>query len=169
MVRLAQTHHAERAHSVLDSYMEVSICKEWMSLQEGLLLTQQVRILKSQRFVRRHKGYLKSTLRAEQHLWQSHAEQGRCGCQLCVSLLCFLGEPWGSARLAGDPHPVLQPLLWTCTCCISTGSLEDIPGSPWQGRESIPEWTCCRLSNAFLDLCDKDSGDLSSVGLRPLW
>lgn len=32
--------------------------------------------------------------------------QSRAGvwCQLCVSLLCFLGEPWGSARLAGNPH-----------------------------------------------------------------
>lgn len=93
MVRLAQTHHAERAHSVLDSYMEVSICKEWMSLQEGLLLTQQVRILKSQRFVRRQKGYFKSTLRAEQHLWQSHAEQGRWVVPaVCVSALL----PWGA-------------------------------------------------------------------------
>lgn len=56
-------------------------------------------------------------------------QQSRAGvwCQLCLSLLCFLGEPRGSARRS--PHPGLQPLLQNCTCCISTGSLEDIPGS----------------------------------------
>lgn len=98
-------------------------------------------------------------------------QQSRAGvwCQLCLSLLCFLGEPRGSARRS--PHPGLQPRLQNCTCCISTGSLEDIPGSPWQGRElqGIPEWTRCRLSNAVLDLWDKDSGALSSVQLCLLW
>lgn len=39
-------------------------------------------------------------------------QQSRAGvwCQLCLSLLCFLGEPWGGARLAGD-H------LRQCLCC----------------------------------------------------
>lgn len=37
MGRFAQTHH-EWAHNVLDSYGEVSICKELMSLQEDSLI-----------------------------------------------------------------------------------------------------------------------------------
>lgn len=158
---------------------EVSVCKEWISLQ-GLLLMWQV-------LAEPLNPSGLSGDRGDSSNWPwgqdstsdkaiPPAEQGRCvapAVYVSVYVLCFLGEPRGSARLAWDHLTQCSSLCCGTAraACISTGSLKDIPGSPWQGRvlRGIPEWTCCRLSNAFLDLCDKDSGNLSSVWLCLLW
>lgn len=101
---------------------EVSVCKEWISLQGLLLMWQVLAEPLNPSGLSGDRGDSSNWPRGQDSTSDKAippAEQGRCVAPaVYVSALL----PWGATGQcqAGmrSPYPVLQPLLWNCTCCM---------------------------------------------------